>query len=62
MSELQRNSKSIVDRVKESATPYYVVRNNKPEMVMVSIDEYENLKKIRREWEEDDVLRIIKRI
>ncbi|HLL61323.1 MAG TPA: type II toxin-antitoxin system prevent-host-death family antitoxin, partial [Candidatus Nitrosocosmicus sp.] len=55
----QRNSKDIVDRVKESTQPYFVMRNNKPEMVMISMDEYEELKKFKREFEMESALKAV---
>ena len=50
-SDLQRRSGRVIDRVKESTQPYFVVRNNKPQAVILSVDQYEELKRKQREWE-----------
>lgn len=59
-SDLQRKSGKIIDLVKESAQPYIVVRNNKPQAVILAIDEYEELKRKQREWEWMDTMEAIK--
>jgi len=59
-SDLQRKSGKIIDRVKESTHPYIVVRNNKPQAVIIGIDQYEELKKKQREWEWMDTMEAIK--
>jgi len=59
-SDLQRKSGKIIDRVKESTQPYIVVRNNKPQAVILAIDEYEELKRKQREWEWMDTREAIK--
>ncbi len=59
-SDLQRKSGKVIDQVKESAQPYIVVRNNKPQAVIISIDGYEELKKKQREWEWMDTREAIK--
>ncbi len=58
-SELQRRAGRVVDAVREGGEPYYVVRNNTPQAVLLSLEEYENLKKKQREWEMKDTLEAI---
>ena len=59
-SDLQRRSGKVIDRVKESSQPYIVVRNNKPQAVILSIDQYEELKKNQWQWEWLDTMEAIK--
>lgn len=58
-SELQRGAGRIVDAVREGGEPYYVVRNNTPQAVILSLEDYEELKKKQREWEMKDTLEAI---
>ena len=58
-SELQRGAGRVVDAVREGTEPYYVVRNNSPQAVLISLDEYEDLKKKKREWELRDTLEAV---
>jgi prevent-host-death family protein len=48
-SELQRGAGRVIDAVREGGEPYYVVRNNAPQAVLLSLKEYEKLKKKQRE-------------
>jgi len=59
-SDLQRQSGKVIDRVKESTQPYLVVRNNKPQAVILSIGQYEELKRKQKEWEWMDTRKAIK--
>ena len=59
-SDLQRKSGKVIDQVKESTQPYIVVRNNKPQAVIIGIDQYEELKKKQEEWEWMDTQKAIK--
>jgi prevent-host-death family protein len=58
-SELQRGAGRVIDAVREGGEPYYVVRNNTPQAVLLSLEEYEKLKKKQREWEIKDTLEAI---
>jgi len=58
-SELQRGAGRVIDAVREGGEPYYVVRNNTPQAVLLSLEEYEKLKKKQREWEMRDTLEAI---
>lgn len=55
-SDLQRRAGRVVDMVKESNRPAYIVRNNDPQAVIIGIDEYEELKKKQKKWEIKDAL------
>jgi prevent-host-death family protein len=59
-SDLQRKSGKILRMLKDSTQPYFIVKNNKPTGVIVGIEEYNRLKKIQKEIELKDVLKIIK--
>lgn len=58
-SELQRGAGRVVDAVREGGEPYYVVRNNTPQAVLLSLEEYEDLKRKQREWEIKDTLEAV---
>ncbi|MFH1561782.1 MAG: type II toxin-antitoxin system Phd/YefM family antitoxin [Patescibacteria group bacterium] len=58
-SGLQRQSGKIIDQVKESSQPYIVVRNNKPQAVILAIDQYEELKRKQEQWEWMDTMEAI---
>lgn len=55
-SDLQRRSGRIINMVKESTSPYFVVRNNKTEAVILNVNEYERLNKMIEQWEMKDAL------
>jgi prevent-host-death family protein len=55
-SELQRGAGRVVDMVRESNRPAYIVRNNNPQAVIIGVDEYEEMKKKQRDWEMKDAL------
>lgn len=59
ISELQRDYTSLIERLKKFAKPLYLLRRNKPEAVLVSVDEYEDLVEKRRLYEEELVLKEI---
>ena len=46
--------------LKDSTQPYFIVKNNKPTGVIVGIEEYNRLKRMQKEMELKDVLKIIK--
>ena len=58
-SDLQRKSGKILRMLKDSTQPYFIVKNNKPTGVLVGIEEYNKLKKIQKEMELKEVLKII---
>lgn len=51
ISEFQRGAGKLVDRIRESTQPYFIIRNNKPEAVILPIEEYEEYQKIKSERE-----------
>lgn len=59
-TDLQRKAGRIIDMVKENGRAQYVVRNNKPEIVILSTDEYERMKKIEEQWEWFDTMEAIR--
>jgi len=59
-SDLQRKSGKILRMLKDSTQPYFIVKNNKPTGVIVGIEEYNRLKRMQKEMELKDVLKIIK--
>jgi len=58
-SDLQRKSGKILRMLKDSTQPYFIVKNNKPTGVIVGIEEYNRLKRMQKEIEMKDVLKII---
>lgn len=58
-SDLQRKSGKILRMLKDSTQPYFIVKNNKPTGVIIGIEEYNRLKKMQKEIELKDVLKII---
>lgn len=60
VAEIQRNYRKLLDKVKSSRTPLYILRNNFPEAVIVDLRSWNQLmKKIVKE-EEKDALAAIK--
>ena len=59
-SDLQRKSGKILRMLKDSTQPYFIVKDNKPTGVIVGIEEYNRLKRMQKEMELKDVLKIIK--
>ncbi len=60
-SDLQRKSGQIIDAVKDSNEPYLVVRNNKPQAVILSVEEYEKIKKMQEVYEWANTLQAVKK-
>ncbi|KKP37161.1 MAG: Prevent-host-death family protein [Candidatus Roizmanbacteria bacterium GW2011_GWA2_32_13] len=58
-SDLQRKSGKILQMLKDSTQPYFIVKNNKPTGVIVGIEEYNRLKKMQNKMELKEVLKII---
>lgn len=59
ISDLQRDYLSLLDKVKKLARPLLLLKHNKPEAVLVSVKEYEDLAKKRRLYEEGMILKEI---
>lgn len=51
ISEFQRGAGKLVDRIRESTQPYFIIRNNKPEAVILPIEEYEELRRMKEDKE-----------
>ena len=43
MEQAQRHLKSVIEKVRESRTPYILTRFGKPQALIVSIEEYEEM-------------------
>ena len=54
VQEMQRNYRRLLDRVKQSRRPLFVLRNNSPEVVIVDVRSWEELvaRAVKREEEE----------
>ena len=54
VQEMQRNYRRLLDRVKQSRRPLFVLRNNSPEVVIVDVRSWEELvaRTVKREEEE----------
>lgn len=59
-SDLQRKSGKILQMLKDSTQPYFIIKNNKPTGVIIGIDEYERLKTLQSEIELREVTQIIR--
>lgn len=59
ISDLQRDYLSLVEKVKKLARPLLLLKHNKPEAVLISVAEYEDLTEKRRLYEEEDTLKEI---
>ena len=44
MRQMQRNYRQLIDRVKRTKQPIYLVARSKREAVLLDVDEFENLK------------------
>lgn len=52
VSDLQRDYRSLVERIKKVAQPIVLLRRNKPEAVLISVAAYEELVEKKRLCEE----------
>ncbi len=60
-SDLQRRSGRIISAVKDAGEPYLVVRNNKPQAVILSVDEYERMKKRQAAYDWAETLEAVEK-
>ncbi|MBU4331518.1 type II toxin-antitoxin system Phd/YefM family antitoxin [Patescibacteria group bacterium] len=60
VQELQRHYRKLLDLVKRTKEPLYLLRNNKPEAVILDLDKYEEMVEVRRKAEEADTLAMYK--
>lgn len=59
-SELQRNSAKVIRMAKKSSDPIVVMRNNKPEVAMISMKRLKALIEKETDWETRDALEAIR--
>lgn len=52
ISDLQRNYVGLIERIKKIAKPLYLLRRNQPEVVLISVVDYEELVEKKRLYEE----------
>ena len=60
ISDLQRDYNGLIQRIKKFSEPVFLLRRNKPEAVLVSVDVYENLLNEKKKYEETLALLSIK--
>lgn len=51
--DVQRNYRTLFDEVKGSEEPLFVLSNNRPDVVIISYEQYENLTRSKEEHEQD---------
>lgn len=59
-SELQRNSAKVIRMAQRGSDPVIVVRNNKPEVAVISIKRLKTLIEKETDWETKDALEAIR--
>ncbi len=59
VQELQRGYRKLLDSVKKTKEPLYLLRNNKPEVVILGLDKYEEMVEMTRKAEEADALEAV---
>ena len=52
ISELQRDYSSLIDKVKKLAIPFFLLKRNEPEAVLLSLPVYETMAENNRLYEE----------
>ena len=60
VQELQRGYRKLLDLVKKTKEPLYLLRNNKPEVVVLDVDKFGEMNKMIRKYEEEDALKMIR--
>lgn len=60
ISDLQRNYKSLVECVKETRTPLFVLKRNKVEVVLLDKETFKEMARQKRMYEEEQALKAIK--
>lgn len=58
--QLQTGYRRILNEVKETGEPIVIVSNNRQEAVLITIDKYERLREIEREYDHYQLLKAIK--
>jgi prevent-host-death family protein len=59
VSKLQKDYKTLVNRVKRANKALYITRHGNPEVIMTSLEDYENLKRKARQAEVKRTLDIV---
>lgn len=59
ISQLQRNYSSLVAKIKKMSQPIILLRRNKPEAVLISVNDYQDLLEKKRYYEEKLALEAI---
>lgn len=57
--DIQKNYRALFDEVMDSEEPLFVLNNNKPEVVVISVKTFESLSKSREEYEQNIAQRAI---
>lgn len=60
VQELQRSYRKLLDWVKKTKEPLYLLRNNKPEAVMLDVRKYKEMNEVILKFEEEDSLEAIR--
>lgn len=60
VADLQRGYRTLVDKIKRTGEPLVVVNNGKPDVVVVSVETYNNRTKRLKELEEEYLLKVLK--
>ncbi len=58
--QLQTGYRKILNEVKETGEPIVIVSNNKQEAVLITVDRYERLREIERDYNHRQLLKDIK--
>ncbi len=57
--DIQQNYRTLFDEVMDTEEPLFVLNNNKPEVVVISIKTFESLSQSREEYEQNMAQRAI---
>ncbi len=60
VQELQRGYRHLLDLVKKTKEPLYLLRNNKPEVVIIDLDRFSQMNEAIRSAEEADTLEMVR--
>lgn len=59
MQQIQRQYRTLFDDIIQSNEPLVVLNNNKPEVVIMSMEHYKDLQEKAVKWEIDDTKKVI---
>jgi prevent-host-death family protein len=60
VQDIQRNYRKLVDEVKATGDPLFVLRNNTPEAVIIDVDSWNSITKRSRAEEEREALEAVR--